>query len=85
MTLRKWLKQIDPYGIKCNIWIDEDCVYAGDMGDIPFWAVEYELDDRKITEDPPICWCHQIRSTPDNEGGTKGLNGFVICLKETDD
>ena len=83
MKFIKWLKPMDTAGIKCNIWIGDDCVYAGDMYDIPYWLGDYEIDDEDINGEP-IAWCHQIRSTVDNEGGTEGLNGFVICLKEKD-
>jgi hypothetical protein len=84
MKLKKWLKYVDTASCKCNIWIDNDCVYAGIIYDIPYWLVDYELDDRD-KHSQPICWCHKIRSTPDNEDGTEGLNGFVICLKEEED
>ena len=84
MKLKKWLKYVDTIGINCNIWIEEDCVYAGVMSDIPYWIVDYELDDRDPKE-RSIYWANQIRSTIDDENGTQGLNGFVISLKEAED
>jgi len=40
MKLRKWLKYIDAASVKCNIWIGDDCVYAGSMYDIPYWLTQ---------------------------------------------
>ena len=84
MKLRKWLKYVDTASCKCNIWIGSDCAYAGTMYDIPYWLVDYELDDTDKNV-LPICWRYQIRSTIDDENGTYGLNGFVISLKEAED
>ena len=90
MKLKKWLKPLDTAGLKCNIWIeyqktdgtyDEDCVYAGSMYDIPYWLVDYHLSPTDENGEA-ITWCHQIRSTIDDENGTPGLNGFVITLRE---
>ena len=84
MKLRKWLKYVDAASVKCNIWIGDDCVYAGSMCDIPYWLIDYKLDDTG-EYGVPICWCYQIRSNPNDEGGTPGLNGFSIILKEAED
>ena len=84
MKFKKWLKYVDVASCYCNIWIGDDYIYAGSMCDIPYWLVDYELDDTN-KYDPPICWCYRIKSNPNNESGTEGFNGFAISLKEAED
>ena len=93
MKLKKWLKQISTAGVHCNIWMDyqktdgtwdSDLIYAGSMYEIPYWIVDYSLSP--VNENgEPIYYAHNIRKNVSDEAGTKGYNGFVICLRERAD
>ena len=91
MKFKKWIKYLDTAGIKCNIYISytqqgenkADLIYAGSMYDIPYWLVEYEIDEPELGAEP-IYYTHGLKTHIDNDNKeeNKDCNGFIIYLKE---
>ena len=92
MKLKKFLKYIDTATLNCNIYITykkqsgefgSDLIYAGNMYNIPYWLVDYNIDEPDV-DGEPICYHSNLYTDIDDEEATKGYSGLVITLKERD-
>ena len=90
MKLKKWLKYIDTSNLNCNIYLkyektddtfDYDLIYAGSMYSIPYWLVDYNIEEPD-KDGEPISYTNWLKKNVDDDEPTKGYGGFCIYLEE---
>ena len=53
MKLKDWIEIVDPI-VDVTIWIenDDEPIFEGNMMDIPWWLIDYEIGRRNDPEEP---------------------------------
>ena len=74
MKLRKWLKNVNPIGLKIVVWdkdsmVDEEPLFAGSAFDLPWWIGEGIISKSDEDDDEPIDFRDNLGKEFNNKPG----------------